>query len=202
MMGERRRGLKRAVRAGLVLGSLTLLSSACAPAFGAGALVAVVAVGALTSHCYDYIDVTVLDDQGRKTCAATVTASNGGDEFELKSCYYAPLTDGTWKLRARQPGLPESESTVIVDHANDCTRHVQSLELTLAARGTPAFASPPPTPRAVTPAPAPLPAVTAPEAPPTPPPAAPPAAPSASVPNAAPSVGVFPDPNANPSPAQ
>ena len=191
MTGERRGGLKRGIRAGLVLSLLVTLASACAPVFGGGALVVVIGLGALTSHCYDYLDVTVLDDQGRKTCAATVTASNRGDELELKSCYYAPLSDGTWKIRARLPGLPDADSIVIVDHANDCTRHVQSMELTLSPpKAPPPVAAPPPPPESPPAAP-PLP-VTAPETPPAAPPPAPAPAPSTSS-SAAPPVGVFPD---------
>jgi hypothetical protein len=130
---------------------------ACTPAVGGGVLVGVVAIGALTSHCYDYLDVTVFDGQGRKTCAATVTAKNGGDHFELTSCYYAPLTDGVWTLSASLPGYPDSITTVPVEHANDCTRHVQSVELSLNAPGSaPASRAPVllPVPPALPPAPA------------------------------------------------
>lgn len=91
----------------------------------------VVAIAALTSHCYDYLDLTVFDAQGRKTCAATVTASTDGDHFELGSCYYAPLTDGVWTLRAALPGYKDATTTVPVEHAHDCARHVQSVELTM-----------------------------------------------------------------------
>ncbi len=199
MTGERRRGLKHCLRIGVALGLLACGASACAPVVGGAALAVVVGVGALTSHCYDYLDVTVLDDQGRKTCAATVTAKNRGDEFELKSCYYAPLTDGHWTIRASQPGMPDAISTVEVEHANDCTRHVQSMELTLSARANPALpaAQPPAAPAPEAP-PAPAPA---PEIPPAPPAASSSAAPAPSAPaaaSAAPPVGVFPDspPNA------
>jgi len=146
--------------------------------------VGVVAIAALTSHCYDYLDVTVFDGQGRKTCAATVTAKNGGDHFELSSCYYAPLTDGVWTLSASLPGYPDATTTVPVEHVNNCARHVQSVELSLkAAGGAPE-----------SPAPVLLPA-------PPPPPAAPSPV-SASIPSAEPAahpassavtpVGVFP----------
>ena len=105
--------------------------AACTPIIGGGVLLGVIAIGALTSHCYDYLDVTVFDGQGRRTCTATVTARNGGDHFELTSCYYAPLTDGVWTLSAALPGYPDAITTVAVDHAEDCTRHVQSVELSL-----------------------------------------------------------------------
>jgi hypothetical protein len=159
-------------------------------------LVGVVAIGALTSHCYDYLDVTVFDGQGRKTCAATVTAKNGGDHFELSSCYYAPLTDGVWTLSASLPGYTDATTTVPVEHNNDCTRHVQSVELSLNAPGSapasraslslPAQPPPPPAqppPPAASAAPA---TTTA-----TPTPSAEPSAPPAS--SAVTPVGVFPE---------
>ncbi len=128
------RDVKRRIRSAL-LGAACLVMiptlSTCAPVVGGAVVVGVVAIGALTSHCYDYLDLTVFDAQGRKTCAATVTASSGGDHFELGSCYYAPLTDGVWTLRATLPGYADATSTVPVEHAHDCARHVQSVELTL-----------------------------------------------------------------------
>jgi hypothetical protein len=204
----------------LILALFLPLLSACAPAVGGGVLAVVVAIGALTSHCYDYLDVTVLDAQGRKTCAATVTASNGSDEFELKSCYYAPLTDGRWTIRAHAPGFVDAIGNAQVEHADDCTRHVQSMELTLAAPGSPGSefprGAPPPLPPAPPPpaAPAPPPAAPAPPpAAPAPPPAAPAPPPSAAPPTSGPAptpgpsassnppaVGVFPDQTARPSP--
>ncbi|MEO7036399.1 MAG: hypothetical protein ABI335_21470 [Polyangiaceae bacterium] len=163
--------------------------SACAPAAGGAVLVGVIAIGALTSHCYDYLDVTVFDAQGRKTCAATVTASSGSDHFELGSCYYAPLTDGVWTLRATLPGFPDAVTTVPVEHAHDCTRYVESVELTLKP-AQPLRSVPPPL--ELRPAPQPL-------APPAsvPPASVPPA--SAPMPSAVPSasgtpaIGVFPN---------
>jgi hypothetical protein len=215
-MFSRRRASGKRLSAALALALLLPTLSACAPVVGGGVLVAVVAIGALTTHCYDYLDVTVFDAQGRRTCAATVTATNGSDEFELKSCYYAPLTDGHWTIRARLAGFADAVSTADVDHANDCTRHVQSMELTVpvpgAARvtpppflGAPTLPSPPapppplpaapPSPSAPDSAP---PANAAPPANSAPPPAppAPPAAASA----APPGVGVFPDQASRPSP--
>ncbi|MEO6601764.1 MAG: hypothetical protein ABIQ16_17940 [Polyangiaceae bacterium] len=119
----------------LVVGSLT----ACTVVASGGVIAAIVGIGALTSHCYDYLDVTVFDAQGRKTCAATVTASRNksAEHFELESCYYAPLSDGLWTLRATMPGSKDVETVVDVEHKNDCTRHVQSVELTLDAGGLP-----------------------------------------------------------------
>jgi hypothetical protein len=158
-----------------------------------------VTVGALTSRCYDYLDVTVFDAEGHRTCAATVTAIDRGSQFELTSCYYAALTDGRWTVRASLPGSSDAVTTVQVDHAHDCIRHVQTVELTLHRAGTPsapkpvqlpapAVASPPEAPPAAPPQPA-VPA------PPAVEPAAPaPASPSSALPaNSAAPVGVFPD---------
>jgi hypothetical protein len=191
-----RRGLGQQIRrAGACLACLALvplLTACAAPVIGGGVLVGVVGIAALTSHCYDYLDVTVFDGQGRRTCAATVTARNGGDHFELTSCYYAPLTDGVWTLSASLPGYPDTTTTVPVEHTNDCTRHVQSVELSLNATRS---AQPPATP--LPPPPQPPPALPLPpsapsEAPITAPipsvqPAAPPAGSSATP------VGVFPE---------
>lgn len=96
-----------------------------------------VGIGLLTSECYDYLDVTVYDANGRKTCDATVTVSkDGGSAQELGSCYYAPLGNGTWQLRARLAGYPDATSTVQVDNRKECIRHVQSAELTIGAAHT------------------------------------------------------------------
>lgn len=194
------RGLGRLTRRAVGAVLLAFATSACTPLWGGGVLLGLVAVGALTSHCYDYLDVTVFDADGRKTCAATVTAINGGDHFELTSCYYAPLTDGHWTLRASLPGSPDVLTTVEVEHAHDCTRHVQTVELTLNRAGVakpalppPAVTSPPPAPAPAVPtASSPLAAQPAPAAQS----AAPVSPPSSSAPpadSAAPSVGVFPE---------
>jgi len=191
---------------------LTLGLSACTPVFGGIALLGVISVGALTSRCYDYVDVTVLDADGRKTCAARVTASKGKSQFDFPSCYSAPLTDGQWTLRASLAGAADAVSNITVDHTHDCTRYVQSLELTLhrvdSASPRPAATSPavpvpvaPPAPSS----PAATPTTTA-TAGATPPPVAAPSAPGAPpstspsvapMPSATPPVGVFPDNDPN-----
>jgi hypothetical protein len=191
VMQSDRWGLGRQIRRTVLCAACAMFIptlAACAPAAGGGVLLGVVAIAALTSHCYDYLDVTVFDGQGRKTCAATVTAKNGGDHFELSSCYYTPLTDGVWTLSASLPGYPDATTTVPVEHAHDCTRHVQSVELSLNTPGTAPASH----------------AAVLPPAPPAPPPApALPAPVSAPIPNAAPAsspassavtpVGVFPE---------
>jgi len=136
------RTLGRALLCALLLLPLT----ACTVAAGGGVAALLLGVAALTSHCYDYLDVTVLDTEGRKTCAAQVTATKGSDSFELTSCYYGALTDGTWTLRASLAGQAEAVSTVIVEHQRGCTRNVQSVELTLhrALPQGPPFVQPPP----------------------------------------------------------
>ena len=199
------RGLGRQIRRAALWAACAALIptlGACAPAAGGAVLLGIVGIGALTSHCYDYLDVTVFDAQGRKTCAATVTARNGGEHFELSSCYYAPLTDGVWTLSASLPGYPDSTTTVPVEHANDCTRHVQSVELTLNAPGTaPTARAPvslpvPPQPALPPPPALPAPQPALPSVPATAPAAAPlpsaqPSAPPAS--SAVTPVGVFPE---------
>jgi hypothetical protein len=180
-----------------VVGLLILATTACTPLLGGAVLLGLVTVGALASSCYDYLDVTVLDADGHRTCAATVTASSGKSQFELTSCYYAPLTDGRWKLRASLPGFSDALSTVDVDHAHDCTRHVQTVELTLHRPGTGSGpTSAPLPPAAPTPMQTPVPALPTASAPPAAEPAAPASAPPPNPPptgSAAPSVDMFPD---------
>jgi hypothetical protein len=201
MPGRARRLTRCAVRL-VALSGLALTLTSCASAIGVVAVVGVVGVGLLTHKCYDYLDVTVYDSTGRTTCNAEVLAEQNGDSVHLTSCYYTPLGDGTWTLRARYPGMPDVTSTVIVDHSSGCVGHVQSATLTLAApipRVLPAPSSyelpppPPPPPaqaapplRSVSPPPA-APAPTAPgtaPAPATPPVPAPTAAPPAPAPPA------------------
>jgi len=179
--------------------------NACTAVAGGAALLGAVGIAALTSRCYDYVDVTVFDAQGRKTCAATVTASKGKSEFELPSCYYASLTDGSWTVRASLAGSRDARTTIVVDHAHDCTRYVQSVELTLNGTASPA----PVSRRLDAPAPATASAAALPPPPPSAPPstsaqpmqsaeplpATPPPAPASAAPQSstAPPVGVFPD---------
>jgi hypothetical protein len=216
MFGKRRgSGTHRmgGVALALALPALSLVATACAPVVGGGVLAAVVAIGALTSHCYDYADVTVYDPGGHRTCDATVSATSGRDDFELKSCYYAPLTDGHWIIRAKLPGFPDAVSAVDVEHANDCTRHVQSMQLTINAPGSPSSTPTPvvqdPSVQRLPPPPAPPPVgpVSTAPAPALPNVAPPPSSSAGSAPSAPPvssttppSVGVFPDQATRPSP--
>lgn len=137
MMRSDKRGQSRWTRQVLAAGLLVAGLSACTALAGGAAVLGAVSIGVLTSRCYDYVDVTVLDAEGRKTCAATVTASKGSSQFELPSCYYGALTDGLWTVRASLPGSGDATAQVQVDHTNDCTRYVQSLELTLKPKGAP-----------------------------------------------------------------
>jgi hypothetical protein len=119
-----------------LFGVLVLLLGAtgCTAAVGGGVLLAAVGTFALTSQCYDYLDVTVYDANGRKTCDAIVTAkSSAGSELELTSCYYTPLSNGNWTLRARLPGFPDVSSQVQVDNRKECIHHVQRIELSITA---------------------------------------------------------------------
>jgi hypothetical protein len=206
-MRSHRRG-RSLIRGTLAASLLAFLASACTPIAGGATLLGLVAVGALTSRCYDYLDVTVLDADGRKTCAATVTAASGGSQLELNSCYYTPLTDGRWTLRASAPGFADATSTVIVDHSRDCVRNVQTMQLTLNRSGvpqrpkplvapqpsvSPAAPPPPTTPTAMPPPAAPVTPAAPPSAFPAEPPPPVPAAPSNAVPSSGGAVGVFPD---------
>src|SRR6478735_11541125 len=185
----------RYVFGGALLPALALAGvTACTPLVGGAALLGAVSIGVLTSRCYDYVDVTVLDADGRKTCAATVTASNGSSHFEFSSCYYGALTDGSWTLRATLPGSADAITQVQVDHAHDCTRYVQTLELTLnrvGAATAPQPARPTQSAAPVPPPPAPGVAPTAPAPQPSASPASSATPPSAPAPaSATPPVGV------------
>jgi|SRR6478609_3933139 len=199
-MQNDRRGRGGLVRGAFVTILLIFATVACTPVVGGAALLGLVAIGALTSRCYDYLDVTVFDPEGRKTCAATVTATKGSSQLELSSCYYTPLTDGRWTLRASLPGVPDTLSTLVVDHSQDCTRNVQTVELTLKRAGTPL--TPSAAPPVAAPQPTPVPALPTASARPAPEPPAPSsnappssAPPSSALPtsSATPPVGVFPD---------
>ena len=155
--GWRRRMTRRGF-AGVILAFVLGALSACSVVAGGGVAVALIGISALTTQCYDYLDVTVLDSNGRKTCAATVTASRAksSEHFELESCFYTPLSDGHWTLRATLAGNADAVSELDVEHKDDCTRHTQSVELTLGASSVqrvPRFTSVPATP-AVSSAPA------------------------------------------------
>jgi hypothetical protein len=176
-------------RGGLVAAVLLFATTGCTALVGGAAALGLVAVGALASRCYDYLDVTVLDAEGHKSCAATVIASKGKSQLELTSCYYTPLTDGRWTLRASLPGFVDAVSTVEVDHTHDCTRHVQTVELTLHRANTA-----PTAPRALLPPPAAVPLPAAPAA--SAASAASSAAPAASAPSAAESSAPAAAPNA------
>jgi hypothetical protein len=138
MMRSDKRGRQAWIRHVLGAGLLLAGLNSCTAVAGGAALLGAVSIGVLTSRCYDYVDVTVLDAEGRKTCAATVTASKGNSRFELPSCYYGALTDGQWTLRASLAGSTDAVAQVQVDHPHDCTRYVQTLELTLNRTGAPA----------------------------------------------------------------
>ena len=197
-MRSNTRGRGALIRGALVVTLLALGLNACASVAGGAAVLAAVGIAALTTRCYDYVDVTVLDADGRKTCNATVTAKKGNSQFELPSCYFASLTDGSWTLSASLPGSAEARTTVVVDHAHDCTRYVQSVELTLNRPGSSTQTRRPLSAPAASSSAAteaipnnPPPAAPPPETPSTTPPDTPgsPQPPS----SAAPPVGVFPD---------
>ncbi|HEY4159313.1 MAG TPA: hypothetical protein VGM29_14495 [Polyangiaceae bacterium] len=212
MPGRARRIFRGALRL-VALSSLVLTLGSCAPGIGVGVAAGVLGIALLTHQCYDYLDVTVYDGAGRSTCAADVFAEKGSNSVRLTSCYYTPLSDGTWTLRAHYPGVPDATSTVIVEHPSGCTAHVQSAALTLGAGAVAPVAPPvapapyglpppPPPPPVVAPMPArtaPAPAPNGPTQPnlkPAKPPTAAPAAPaptsSQAAPSAAPPSAAFP----------
>ncbi|HEY2408927.1 MAG TPA: hypothetical protein VGI10_23140 [Polyangiaceae bacterium] len=141
------------------MSSLVLTLGSCVSGIGVGVAAGVLGIALLTHQCYDYLDVTVYDGAGRNTCAAEVFAEKGSSSLRLTSCYYTPLSDGTWTLRARYPGVPDVTSTVIVEHPSGCTAHVQSAALTLGAGPVPPAAPPfAPAPYGLPPPPPPPPA--------------------------------------------
>jgi hypothetical protein len=191
----------------IAVGAVLTLATGCAAGVGAGVGAALIAAGVLTHECYEYVTITVIDGAtGAKTCAAKVTVSEGGDDDVLGSCYYAPLTAGSWKVRAELAGRQPAVVTMNVEERDSCEPAVGSLVLTIPAPGGPLA----PQPAVPTPAPGPAPSppvTTAPETPPpptapvvpsgtpTPPEAvpAPSAAPAPAAPEGVPPTQRFPD---------
>ncbi|HEY6727609.1 MAG TPA: hypothetical protein VI197_26415 [Polyangiaceae bacterium] len=166
----------------------SLGATGCTAAAGAG--VAAVAVGAAiaTSECYGYVDVLVTDGAtGSRACDANVSAARGEDVVPFTSCFYAPLTEGRWKLAVEKPGYQSVTSEIQVDPQEHCERVVHYISVRLDSLSAPppkAWELAPAAP-AAPPAPALVPITT------PPPPAAPagpmPPASEPTVPGAAPS---------------
>lgn len=175
---------------GILGAGVSLGATGCTAAAGAG--VAAVAVGAAiaTSECYGYVDVLVTDGvTGGRACDANVSAARGDDVVPFTSCFYAPLTEGRWKLAVEKPGYQSVTSEIHVDPQEHCERVVHYVSVRLDSLTAPppnawdsaptlpaAAPAPTPTPASATPTTAPassVPAATDPTLPGAVPPAAP-----------------------------
>lgn len=161
---------------GMLCAGAGLGTAGCTAAAGAG--VAAVAVGAAiaTSECYGYVDVLVTDGvTGGRACDANVSAARGDDVVPFTSCFYAPLTEGRWRLAVEKPGYQSVTSEIQVDPQEHCERVVHYISVRLDSLSAP----PANAWNARPPAAAPVPAA--------PPVAAPPPAPAGATPVAPPS---------------
>src|SRR5262245_29348492 len=108
---------------GLLCAGTSLGVTGCTAAAGAG--VAAVAIGAAiaTSECYGYVDVLVTDGvTGGRACDASVSAARDDEVVPFTSCFYAPLTEGRWKLAVEKPGYQSVTSEIQVDPQEHCER--------------------------------------------------------------------------------
>jgi hypothetical protein len=120
----------------LMVGVALGLTTGCAAAAGAGAGAVLMTAGILSYQCYDHVDITVIDGlTGDKTCNADVRLIEGADEETLGSCYYAPLTAGTYTLRAALPGRVAGVTTLTVSERDGCDPVVRTVVLTVPAPG-------------------------------------------------------------------
>ena len=97
-------------------------------------------VGFLASQCYDRVQVRVIDPAtGRSTCDADVTVVDAeGSERSMRPCYNTALTDGRWRITARQAGyLPASTEITIAEREGACPYYTHSVQLTLRREGEP-----------------------------------------------------------------
>lgn len=123
----------------LALGS-TALGASCNAAVGGGVVALVGGAGFLAGQCYDRVRVKVRDPHtGLSTCNASVWVTDAdGSERRLRPCYNAALTEGTWKLTARQEGyVPATTELTIAEHPDDCPHYTHTVELTLRRPGEP-----------------------------------------------------------------
>ena len=193
---------------GVLCAGVGLGATGCTAAAGAG--VAAVAIGAAiaTSECYGYVDVLVTDGvTGGRACDANVSATRDDDVVPFTSCFYAPLTEGRWKLAVEKPGYQSVTSEIHVDPQEHCERVVHYVSVRLDSLTAPPatdWGAPPPIapasspPAAAAPTAAPPPATSAsPVAPASPAPVAPETAPAPAAPAPA---GSAPPPSAPPAP--
>jgi hypothetical protein len=195
-------------RRGRALGVVLVTSAigivGCAAAAGAG--VGAVAVGAAiaTSQCYGYVDVLVMDGStGNRACDADVSAVRGDEVVPFNSCFYAPLTEGRWRLNVTKPGYQSVTSDIVVETRDKCERVVHQVSIRLDSLTAPPPSLdqlPPPVPRpSQLPPAAPAMAPTTPTPAPTTPTPAPTTSPSA--PSEPPPAGLHPSP-VQPAPVQ
>lgn len=172
--------MRTRVRLASILG-LTLLLPNCTSVVGLGIVAGVTGAAVLASDCSDFIDITVRDVSGSRTCEATVTATRNDEQEQIMPCYHARLGDGAWQIRASLPGRADAVTALTIKREGKCGRTVQSVELwlqplgyapvvatPLAPSAPPSLPAPPPAPPATQSAPTASPSTqTAP--PPTPP---------------------------------
>jgi hypothetical protein len=140
----------------LMASGAALLVASCNAAVGGGVVALMGGAGFLAGQCYDRVRVRVRDPHtGLPTCSATVTVSEvGGSERQLRPCYSAALTEGSWTFTARQEGYAAVRTELVVpDHEGDCPHYTHTIELTLRREGEPSESSPPPARTASEPAP-------------------------------------------------
>jgi hypothetical protein len=124
----------------LLMSTAVFLIASCNAAVGGGLVVLAGGAGFLAGQCYDRVRVRVRDPRsGLATCSADVWVSEGGgSERRLRPCYSAALTEGTWKLTARQAGYaPATTELTIPGHEGECPHYTHSVELTLRQEGEP-----------------------------------------------------------------
>jgi hypothetical protein len=189
--------MRRRARLATIL-TLAVLLPSCTSAIGVGVVVVATGAAVLAADCSDFIDITVRDVSGGRTCDATVIAVKGDEQVEILPCYHARLGEGVWQIRASLPGRADAMTTLKLERGEQCGRTVQSIELWLQPPGytpsppfaPPSVAPPPPPPVAPPPAtlppPPPAPTTAPPPASTAPPPAQPPPPPTAPTPSAAP----------------
>ena len=133
----------RTLQASALAAVAALCITSCNAVVGAGAVVVLGGVGFLASQCYDRVQVRVIDPAtGSSTCDAEVSvASADGSERRVRPCYNTALTEGTWRIIARQPGYVAASSEVTVaEREGACPHYTHSVQLTLRREGEPATA--------------------------------------------------------------
>ena len=123
--------MRTRVRLASILGLAVLLPS-CTSVVGLVIVAGVAAGGVLAADCSDFIDITVRDVTGSRTCEATVTATQNDEQEQVMPCYHARLADGAWRIRASLPGRAGHVHGPHDQTRGECGRTVQSVELWLS----------------------------------------------------------------------